>query len=328
MILACDVGGTKTQLGIFSADWGPRRPLFEATFQNAGYEGFEPIVKEFLARVNVPVETACIGVAGPVMNGQSRVTNLPWVISEQDIRDRFSFPRVTVINDLQAVACAISLLKQADLLTLHEGRRVAGGNIAVIAPGTGLGEAFLIWDGTRYQAHASEGGHADFAPNNSLEISMLRVLQEQRGHVSWESVCSGQGIPRIYDFLRDYDSGMESVRLSDHSNRVDDRTPDIVAAALDQHRPCERCVRTLDLFSSMLGAEAGNLALKVLAAGGVYLAGGMTLRILPFLQKGFFMEAFRRKGRMSDLVSSMPVYVILNDTVALIGAAAYGLSFL
>jgi len=328
MILAGDVGGTKTQLGIFSEDRGPRHPLFGATFQNAVYEDFETIIAEFLARVNVIVDHACIGVAGPVINGQSSMTNLPWVISDQPLRNGFSFFRVTVINDLEAVAFSIPHLEQADLLTLQEGRHITGGNIAVIAPGTGLGEAFSVWNGKRYQAYASEGGHADFAPNGSLEISMLRVLQEQYGHVSWESVCSGRGIARIYDFLKDHGLSMEPAWLSDQLNRVDDRTPDIVAAALDRHPPCELCVRTLDLFTSILGAEAGNLALKVLATGGVYLAGGMTPRILPFLQKGFFTEAFRRKGRMGHLVSCMPVHVILNDSAALIGAAAYGLLFL
>ena len=331
MILAGDVGGTKTQMGIFSKDRGPRQPLFEVQFQNAGYADFESIVAEFLARsaeagFSLRRISACIGVAGPVINGQSHLTNLPWILSEKQLRDTFAFSTVKIINDLEAITVAVPLLKSADLLTLNEGQPSSRGNIAVIAPGTGLGEAFSIWDGSRYHARASEGGHADFAPNSALQISMLRVLQKQGRHVSWESVCSGLGLPRIYKFLKDHTSGEEPAWLSEKLNQAEDRTPIIIAAAMDQDNPCDLCAKTLDLFASMLGAEAGNLALKVMATGGVYLAGGIPRRILPFLQKGPFMEAFRHKGRMSDLVSSMPVYVILQTGDALLGAAVCGLA--
>jgi glucokinase len=331
MILAGDVGGTKTQLGIFTTDRGPRRPLFEAQFQNAGYAHFESIVAEFIARagaagLSLRNISACMGVAGPVIDGQSYITNLPWIISEKQLREAFAFTAVKVINDLEAVANAIPFLERADLLTLNEGNPDPRGNIAVIAPGTGLGEAFLIWDGSRYHACASEGGHADFAPSGALQISMLRVLQQQGGHVSLESVCSGLGLPRIYEFLRDHASDGEPAWLAEKLKQVQDRTPDILAAAMDQDNPCDLCVKTLDLFTSMLGAEAGNLALKVMATGGVYLAGGIPRRILPFLRKGPFMEAFRYKGRMSDLASRMPVYLILHAADALIGAAACGLA--
>ena len=331
MILAGDVGGTKTQMGIFSKDRGPRQPLFEVQFQNTGYADFESIVAEFLARsaeagFSLRRISACIGVAGPVIHGQSRMTNLPWIIGEKQLQNKFAFSTVKIINDLEAITSAVPLLKPTDLLTLSEGQPGPRGNIAVIAPGTGLGEAFSIWDGLRYHARASEGGHADFAPSNALQISMLRVLQKQGSHISWESVCSGGGLPRIYEFLKDHTSGEEPAWLSEKLNQAQDRTPLILAAAMDQDHPCELCIRTLDLFTSMLGAEAGNLALKVMATGGVYLAGGIPRRILPFLQKGPFMEAFRHKGRMSDLVSSMPVHVILQTGVALLGAAAFGLA--
>ena len=331
MILAGDVGGTKTQMGIFSKDRGPRQPLFEVQFQNAGYADFESIVAEFLARAaeagfSLRRISACIGVAGPVIHGQSRITNLPWILSEKQLRDTFAFSTVKIINDLEAIIVAVPLLKPADLLTLNEGQPNSRGNIAVIAPGTGLGEAFSIWDGSRYHARASEGGHADFAPNSALQISMLRVLQKQGRHVSWESVCSGLGLPRIYKFLKDHTSGEEPAWLSEKLNQAEDRTPVIIAVAMDQDNSCDLCAKTLDLFASILGAEAGNLALKVMATGGVYLAGGIPRRILPFLQKGPFMEAFRHKGRMSELVSSMPVYVILQPGDALLGAAACGLA--
>jgi glucokinase len=331
MILAGDVGGTKTQMGIFSKDRGPRQPLFEVQFQNAGYADFESIVAEFLARsaeagFSLRRINACIGVAGPVIHGQARITNLPWIIGEKQLRDKFACSTVKIINDMEATASAVPLLKPADLLTLNEGQPRSRGNIAVIAPGTGLGEAFSIWDGSRYHVRASEGGHADFAPGDALQISMLRVLQKQGSHVSWESVCSGRGLPRIYEFLKDHTSGEEPAWLSEKLNQAQDRTPVIIAAAMDQANSCDLCAQTLNLFTSILGAEAGNLALKVMATSGVYLAGGIPRLILPFLQKGPFMEAFRHKGRMSDLVSSMPVHVIFPTGAALIGAAACGLA--
>jgi glucokinase len=331
MILAGDVGGTKTRLGIYTADRGPRQPLCEAQYQNAGYKDFESVVAAFFARaaaagLSLHNLSACIGVAGPVIDGHSQMINLPWTIGEKRLREAFALTAVRVINDLEAIAGAVVFLEPADLLTLNEGKPDPQGNVAVIAPGTGLGEAFAVWDGARYQAHASEGGHADFAPGDALQISMLRVLQRKGRHVSWESVCSGRGVPRIYEFLRDHASGAESAGLAEKLNQAQDRTPLILAAAMDQDPPCGLCIRTLDLFTSMLGAEAGNLALKVMATGGVYLAGGIPRRILPFLRKGLFMEAFRHKGRMSDLVSRMPVYVILEPTDALIGAAACGMA--
>lgn len=332
MILVGDAGGTKTRLGVFTADRGPRRPLFEAQFQNAGYGDFESIIVEFLdlsaaAGIRLRSVSACISVAGPVLDGRSHMTNLPWIIGEKVLQDRFAFAAVKVINDLEAVAHAVEFLEPADLLTLNEGSPDARGNIAIIAPGTGLGEAFSIWDGSRHQACASEGGHADFAPNGDLQMSMLRVWQQQGRHVSWESACSGLAVPRIYEFLRDHASVEEPAWLSGKLSRTEDRTPVIIAAAMDPDSPCELCIRTLDLFTAMLGAEAGNLALKVMAKGGVYLSGGISRRILPFLQKGAFMEAFRHKGRMSELVSNMPVYVILENDDALVGAAAHGLAF-
>jgi glucokinase len=331
MILAGDVGGTKTRLGIYTAERGPRRPLYEAQYQNAGYKDFESVVVAFFAcatgeGLSRRDLSACIGVAGPVADGQSQMINLPWIIGEKRLRDVFDLTEVSVINDLEAVANAVLFLEPADLMTLNAGKPDPRGNIAVIAPGTGLGEAFSVWDGTRHRAYASEGGHAGFAPGDALQTAMLHTLQEQGRHVSWESVCSGLGMPRIYEFLRDHVSGEEPGWLAEKLNQAQDRTPVILAAAMDQDHPCELCIRTVDLFTAMLGAEAGNLALKVMATGGVYLAGGIPRRILPFLRKGLFMEAFRHKGRMSGLVSRMPVHVILEPADALIGAAACGLA--
>jgi glucokinase len=327
MLLAGDVGGTKTQLGIFSRERGPRAPLAEAVFQNADYAGLETIIGEFLNQVKEPIALACFGAAGPVIDGRCLITNLPWVVDEMKLSATFHFSSVKVLNDLEAIAGAVPFLDPGDVKTLSLGWPVPQGNKAVVAPGTGLGEAFLTEDGARYRVHASEGGHADFAPNGPLQADLLLSLYEPSGHVSWDHLCSGRGIPKIYRFLKAR-GGMEPPWLSERLGQTGDPTPMIIAAALDRERPCGLCRETMTLFVSLLGAEAGNLALKVLARGGVYLAGGISLRILPILEEGPFMEAFLRKGRMSDLVAAMPVHVILKGDIALMGAACYGLEFL
>ena len=325
MLLAGDIGGTKTNLAVFSPEAGPKAPLAEATFPSGRYPSLEVIAQKFLAQVNLKVERASFGVAGPVVGGRASITNLPWVIDERQLQKTLNLSSVYLLNDLAAIASAIPFLKLDDLHTLNEGAPVPGGAMAVIAPGTGLGEAFLTWDGSRYRAHGSEGGHAGFSPSNVLEAEMLRYLMDRFDHVSCERVCSGKGIPNIYAFLKDSGYAEEPDWLAEKLAAADDPTPVIANGALDSERPCELCVATLNTFVSILGAEAGNLALKVLATGGVYLGGGIPPRILPALEDGQFMQAFRRKGRMSDLLSSIPVHVILNPKVALLGAACYGL---
>jgi len=324
LLLAGDIGGTKTHLGIFSRDKDLRLPLAEADYMSAQFPDLVTIVREFLSGVSIPADAACFGVAGPVMEGVARVTNLPWIIDEKELRQELKFSSVRLLNDLAAIAFAVPLLESSDLHTLNKGRPVSGGNMAIIAPGTGLGEAFLTWDGSRYREHASEGGHADFAPSNGLQKELLSYLQERLDHVSYENVCSGLGILNIYYFLRERCYSEEPSWLSDKLAQEKDPVPVIVSAALDRENGCDLCVITLNLFASILGAEAGNTALRVLATNGVYIGGGIPRRILPYLEKGQFMEAFRNKGRMTDLVSQMPVFVILNPKVALIGAAWYG----
>lgn len=323
MLLAGDIGGTKTNLAVFSPEAGPRAPLAEARFPSADYSSLEALVREFLSQVNLKVERASFGVAGPVVAGQATITNLPWVMEETQLREALKLSSVRLLNDLAAIAHAVPFLEPADVHTLNEGKPAPGGTIAVIAPGTGLGEAFLTWDGSRYRPHASEGGHADFAPTNPLEVELLRYLQDRFEHVSYERVCSGRGLPNIYAFLRDSGYADEPAWLAEELAAADDHTPVIVNTALA--RECELCVATLDTFVSILGAEAGNLALKVLTSGGVYLGGGIPPRILPALEQEQFMRAFRRKGRMLDLLARVPVHVILNPRVALLGAACHGL---
>ncbi len=324
MLLAGDVGGTKTRLGLFSGERRPGRAVAEAAWRNSEYPDFEAILGEFLARTGRPVRGACLGVAGPVVDGQCRLTNLPWVITEKRIAERFRIASVRLINDLEATARAIPFLAPTGLKTLNAGRTVSEGNMAVLAPGTGLGEAFLTWEGGRFRAHAAEGGHADFAPGSALEVDLLADLREKYGHVSQESVCSGKGIARIYRFLRSRVQGEEPPGLSEELDRASDPASVIVEAAMGDPPASNLCRKTVVLFVSLLGAEAGNLALKVSAVGGVYLAGGISLAVLPFLEQGGFMEAFRRKGRLSEFMARIPVTVILDPDAALIGAAACG----
>lgn len=327
MLLAGDIGGTKTILAVYAPGKPPRVPVAEKTFPSARYANLESLVREFLSDVDLKVDRAAFGVAGPVVAGRVTTTNLPWQIDEDYLRQSLSLSSVHLLNDLEAIAQAIPLLKGRDLRTVNKGRLVPRGAIALIAPGTGLGEAFLVWDGSRYRAYPSEGGHVGFAPTNRLEAELLQYLRDRRrfDHVSYERVCSGLGIPTIYAFLKDQGHIEEPAWLTDRLTGADDPTPIIVSAALDKERMSELCMATLNMFVSILGAEAGNLALKVLATGGVYVGGGIPPRILPALEDGRFMEAFVRKGRMSAHLARMPVKVILNPKAGLLGAACRGL---
>jgi glucokinase len=325
MILVGDVGGTKTDLAVVSPENGPDKPLAAKTFRSAGFGGIEALLKEFLSQVKLPVGEVVLGIAGPVVDGKSKITNLPWVMDEREIASVLGVGSVKLLNDLEAVAHALPFLGEGDVETLNTGTPEGQGNKAVIAPGTGLGEAFLLWDGGRYRPGASEGGHADFAPANDMESDLLHYLRGFYEHVSYERVCSGIGIPNIYSFLLHGGYGEEPRWLKEKLSSASDMTPVIIDAAMTKERPCELAALTLNIFVSILGAEAGNLALKVLATGGVYIAGGIPPRVMPYLTGGLLMERFLRKGRMSELVSRMPLYVIVNPRSALFGAACYGL---
>ena len=334
MLLAGDIGGTKTNLAIFSSEAGPRAPLAEATLPSARYPSLEALVQTFLSQVSpsaraeapcAEVNRASLGVAGPVVDGRASITNLPWEMDEKQLQAALDIPSVRLLNDLEAIAYAVPSLEPQGLCTLNAGQPAPGGSMAVIAPGTGLGEAFLTWDGSRYHPHPSEGGHANFAPSTPLEAQLLRHLLARFDHVSCERVCSGLGLPNIYAYLRDSGRADEPAWLAEQLAAAEDPTPIIASVALDEERSCELCTATLDSFVSILAAEAGNLALKVLATGGVYLVGGIPPRILPALKQERFMLAFQRKGRLSDLMARIPVHVILNSKAALLGAACHGL---
>jgi glucokinase len=324
-ILAGDIGGTKTTLAVFSSEKGLDSPMTEKTFPSVDYPSLEALVSDFFTQTGMKVKGASFGVSGPVVEGRASITNLPWVMSEGQLREELGLSSVHLLNDLVAIAHALPSLKAADLHTLNQGDPAPGGAMAIVAPGTGLGEAYLTWDGSRYRAHASEGGHTDFAPNNPLEIDLLRYLQARCDHVSYERVCSGMGLPNIYSFLKDSGYGEEPAWLAEKLAQAEDPTPYIASAGLDAESPCGICSLALKTFVSILGAEAGNLGLKVVATGGVFLGGGIPPRILSAFEDGLFMETFRRKGRMSDLLGRMPVHVILNPKVALLGAACHGL---
>jgi glucokinase len=326
MLLAGDIGGTKTNLAVFptNEEDGWKKPLAEATFPSGRYPSLEAIVGEFQEQHQYPIELASFGVAGPVVGGKATITNLPWVLEENHLKQALNIPSVSLINDLNAIAHGVPYLDAQDLHTLNAGHPVVKGSIAVVAPGTGLGEAFLTWEGERYHPHTSEGGHADFAPADALQLELLSYFQQRYSHVSFERFCSGKGLPNIYTFLKETGRATEPAWLAEELSQTHDPTPVIVANALDPENACELCTLTLELFVAILGAEAGNMALKVLATGGVYLGGGIPPRILPFLSEGRFMQPFLRKGRLSDVLIPIPVYVILNPNIALLGAARHG----
>jgi len=326
MLVAADVGGTKTDVAIFSREGGPHVPIAKARVHTAGYPSLQAIIKEFLAKENKSVDGACFAVAGPVIEGRVRTTNLPWTIEETTIARELnlSFPSVHLINDLEAIARAVPSLRPGDVQTLNSGEPVSKGAIAVIAPGTGLGESFLTWDGIRYVAHSSEGGHSDFAPTDKRQLRLLEYLLENLEHISYERVCSGIGLPHIYRYLRDVEHISEEPEIAKLMDVASDPSFVIIDHALDSAGQSRICAETIDIFISILANEASNLALKVLAMGGLYLAGGVVVHTLAALQPSHFMHQFKKKGRLSALMARIPVHVVTSPA-ALAGAAACGL---
>ena len=324
MLIAGDIGGTKTRLAFVSPQDGPRKFVAEQEFHSADYDGLQPIVETFLTATGRPATDACFDVAGPVIDGRAHLTNLLWDLQEATLARGLNLRRVTLLNDLQAVAHAVPHLQPDDTIAINTGKPQAHGPIAVLAPGTGLGEAFLIWSGEHYIACASEGGHADFAPINQVQAELWAFLTARFRHAAYERVCAGSGLPNVYDFVRSRDPASESPAFAAILREAADRTPVIAEAALNDPDRNLLAAQTLRIVLDVWGAEAGNLALKVLASGGVYLAGGMPPRVVPQLQDGAFMRAFTAKGRFADLLSRVPVHVVTVNA-ALLGAAIYGL---
>ena len=327
MLVAGDVGGTKTDLAVYSGRSSLKSPVARKQFHTADYESLHAIVAEFLAGVRIPVSHGVSGVPGPVINGSVETTNLPWVLDEPSLAAALGLKSVHLINDLQAVAHAIPSLEDGDVVTLNIGEPVPHGPMGVIAPGTGLGESFLIWDGSGYVPQVSEGGHMNFAPSDERQIRLLEYLLSRFEHVSVERVCSGIGIPNIYRYLRDVEDIYESPDVARQIESTKDPTKAIIDAALDAGKNTPRCRATIEMFVSILGSEAGNLALKVLATGCIYLAGGVAVHTLRALREPGFMKAFTDKGRLSDLMKRIPVHVIVTNA-ALSGAALYAFEHL
>jgi glucokinase len=321
-ILVGDIGGTNTRLGIVEMVKGHFNFLAEETFPSREELSLESALRKFLSNPLHPITQVCLGVAGPVRECRSEATNLPWVIDSKEIAGQLHLPRVDLINDWEAGAYGIAALETKDFEVLNKGTHDAQGNRAIISAGTGLGQVGLFWDGKEYRPFASEGGHADFAPRNRLEMDLLDYLLKRHSRVSAERVISGQGLFNIYQFLKDTGRAEEPAWLFDQMRQKD--LP-VVITENGLEGKSSLCTQALDLFISLYGAEAGNLALKVMATGGVYLGGGIARKIIAKLRDRVFMNAFTAKGRMKPLLQAIPVRVILNPKVALLGAARYAM---
>ncbi len=324
-LLAGDIGATKTDLAVVAVEAGEIRTVAQATLASRAHAGLAELAAPFLRAAGVPVLAACFSVAGPVVDGRAKLSNLGWEVDPEEVGRALGLRRVRLLNDLQATALAVPHLSAGQLLTLQEGVPHAGGVLAVVAPGTGLGEAFLVPRGAEYVALPSEGGHTDFAPADAEQRELLAFLQGERGHVGYEQVCSGIGIGNIHRFLVASGRAADPACLAERIAAAADPTPLIVEAGLAAD-PASACARTLGIFAAVLGAEAGNLALRVLATGGVLVAGGIPPRIAGLLRGEGFLGAFRRKGPMSALVARIPVRLVLEPRTALWGAVRFGLA--
>lgn len=329
MIIAGDVGGTKVHLALYDFAGGRLHPIRDEKFPAHQFGSLDEIVNKFLAGDEQRPATkrdeilaACFGCPGPVRDGRLKLTNLPWVLDARELAKSLSIQHVFLINDLEANGYGIPEVSLDKIFTLHEGDPNSVGHRGLIAAGTGLGEALLIWDGKKHHPIPSEGGHCDFSARSHREIALLEYLRnELNGRVSFERVVSGIGIKNIYEFLRDVEKIDEPKWLRD---RMAGEDPNAVIGECAEDGSSSICFETMKLFASAYGAESGNLALKVLATGGIYLGGGIAPKRLKTMQNGFFMQAFLDKGRMSPLLQAIPVRIILDDSCALLGAAAYG----
>lgn len=322
LLLAADIGGTKSDVAIFDlSQKADDRPVRRQRYFNKEFLNFDEILTDFLTNSETPLY-GCFGVASAIRQGIAKLTNLDWVLSEKELKNKFGFKQITLINDLTALCSALPFLAENDLLLIQEGEAEKGGVRAVIAPGTGLGEGFLIDRGSCFYPQGSEGGHCDFAPLNQEQTELLKYLQQNHTAVSYELLCSGKGLPNIFDFL----VSTSIARDNQHLQKVaatEDRTPLIVEGALAE-LPCPLCTKALSLFLEILGAEAGNLALKTYATGGLFIGGGILPRIADRVSFAPLLKSFRQKEKMEPLVASIPVHLILKQNAALLGTAGYG----
>ena len=318
MILAGDIGGTSSRLAFFEAEKGRLSMVTERTYPSQKYKGLEEIAVAFAATQPARIEAACFGIPGPVRNGRAVTPNLAWVVDSNSLARELGLKSLKLINDLEANAHGVAALQPEDFVTLNPGAPDAQGNRTVISVGTGLGEAGMYWDGNCHHPFACEGGHVDFAPRNELETDLLHYLRAKFQRISYERVLSGPGLHLIYQFLRDTRRGEEPPALAKELQSAD---PSAAISVAGMEGRYDICVKALEMFVSFYGAEAGNLALKTMATGGVFVGGGIAPKIIKKLQGPTFMAAFVDKGRMRALLEAMPVRIIMNESTALLGAA-------
>lgn len=324
LLLAGDIGGTKTLLQLVRVDNGNFCSIYERRFESAAYRDFNSLVDEFMRAATLipaaarPVDAACFGVAGPIHGQSAKITNLDWTINAGAVGDEFGIGNISLINDFTAVGCGIEVLQKEDLTSLQNGEPELQGTRAVLGAGTGLGEGILVWRENHYQALPSEGGHVDFAPVDEHQDGLLRYLRPIFGHVSYERILSGAGLVKIFEYLTD--TGLETPAAALNVAMLES-DPAAVISAFGLDGRDKAAVRALDMFMDIYGAQAGNLALTTLAKGGVYVAGGIAPKIIAGLKQGRFMRAFNDKGRFSPLMQRIPVKVVINPNVGLMGAA-------
>lgn len=323
MILAGDIGATRTRLAAFETEGSRLQCVVEKTYKSQEHEGLAPILIEFIRREGIPVHSACLGVAGPVRHGRSKISNLPWVIDSGELAKLLKLSSVGLLNDLEAYAYGIDALDSKDFISLSEGSEDAEGNRGVISARTGLGVAGLYWDGFRHHPFACEGGHGDFAPRNDIEMELLAYLKKKHGRVSCERILSGPGIKNVYEFLRETGKAEVPEWLQQQMAAAND--PPALISQLGLEGKAAICEETLKIFVGVFGAQAGNCALNFMSAGGMFIGGIIAAKVVAKMKEPVFMEAFLSKGRMESLLKDMPVKIVLNDDCGIIGAARYTL---
>ena len=321
MILVGDIGGTRTRLAAFQTEGNRLECVVQKSYPSQEHDGLPEILPHFVRGQGIPVHSACFAVAGPVRDGRSKISNLPWTIDSRELATQLRLDKVGLLNDLESYAYGIDALESKDFISLGEGSEDAEGNRAVVSAKTGLGMAGLYWDGFRHHPFACEGGHADFAPRNEVEMHLLSYLQKKHGRISYERILSGPGIRNIYEFLRDTNVAEEPAWLKDEIASSHDVSATIAGAA----GKAAICDKTMEIFVGVFGAEAGNCALRYMTTGGIFIGGIIAVKNVEKMQAPTFMQAFLDKGRMGSLLKDMPVKIILNDDCGLIGAARYTL---
>ena len=325
-VLAADLGGTKVNFALYKVNGQQAETLLSAKYHSRNYLSFVSIIQAFFAEhPGVKPQSICIGVAGPVINGSADITNLNWIISADEIAKAAGYEKVTLINDLEATAYGVACLPDEDLVTLNEGDASAKGNIAIVAPGTGLGEAGMFWDGKAYHPFATEGGHTDFGARTEVDIELYRYINQTEKVVSREHVLSGPGIFRVYNFLKEVKKMQEPVWLAE-AIKAEDPSAAISNAAIAG--TADICIETMKIFMQHLGHESANLVLKMKAIGGLYLAGGIPPKIIKLLQQDTYLKAYLNCDRMQELVQSVPIKVVMNEKAPLLGAGYYGANHL